>query len=141
MAYFTADKSSIYLQTTDQLDLGSMNAKFDRQLDNDVVIKDSFYNSIGIWQCSWYYDSTVKGYDFGDMVWLNTEEPDSFIQTHAEVIKQYTDNRAEILHKLPDFNKNDESVSTTGFMSLKECYAEVFLNDDIPSESIYRYIF
>jgi len=105
-----SELSNLFLGPNDTLNQESMNPKFLALKQNDVVINDLFSNTIGVWECSWYYDSSVKGYSIGDAVWLNTEDPDDFVKSHASLIKHYTDFNSQILNKLPDFDGNDSSV-------------------------------
>ena len=110
MALVFNNLSSILLNEEDALNQESINKKIDALVSNDRLIYDSFGNSIGRWHCYWYYDSNIKGYSKGDLVWLNVEDPYTFIRNHYAVIKNYTDLRAEVQRKLPEFTLTDDEV-------------------------------
>ena len=107
---FTSSLSSIFMDSTDSLGSEILNKKFRFLLDNDLIINESFANGIGIWQCTWYYDSSLRGYSIGDAVWLNTEDPLDFVKSHAATIKNYTDLNSSIINKLPDFDENNSEI-------------------------------
>lgn len=110
MALNFSNTSEVLLGEQDKLDYEPINSKLKLLCSYDQAISRSFVNSIGIWHCSWYYDSTISGYAKGDVVWLNTEDPFAFVRSHHATIKQYTDLKAEILTKLPEYDSNDDSV-------------------------------
>ena len=106
----TTELSTIFLTANDPLNQDPMNRRFQLLLANDIVINELFANSVGIWECSWYADSSIKGYSIGDAVWLNTEDPDKFVELRAGAIKRYTDLNSQILNKLPNFDSKDETI-------------------------------
>jgi hypothetical protein len=106
----TTELSTIFLTVNDSLNQDTMNPKFQMLRENDIVINELFSNSVGIWECSWYADSSIKGYSIGDAVWLNTEDPDKFVELRADAIKRYTDLNSQILNKLPEFDSKDDAI-------------------------------
>ena len=105
-----SDLSSIFVDKNSPLGVNELNKRFEFLIKNDVEISKLFSTPIGIWQCSWYYDSNVKGYSIGDMVWLNTEDPIEFVKSKSGLIKDYTDYNSSILVKLPEFNSSDDGI-------------------------------
>lgn len=110
MALVFNNTSEVLLGEHDKLDYQPINNKLNLLCEYDKAISRSFVNSIGIWHCSWYYDSTVSGYSEGDMVWLNTEDPYEFVNSHYRIIKDYTDLKSEILTKLPEYDDKNEAI-------------------------------
>ena len=110
MALSFNNTSEVLLKEYDKLDHQPINSKLAILCEYDKAISRSFINSIGIWHCSWYYDSTVSGYSEGDVVWLNTEDPYKFVATHSKIIKDYTDLKSEILIKLPEYDSKDDAI-------------------------------
>lgn len=133
---FTSALSSIFMDSTDSLGSEILNKKFRILLDNDLVINESFANGIGIWQCSWYYDSGMRGYSIGDTVWLNTEEPTAFVKSHAATIKKYTDLNSSVLNKLPEFDENDLDV-VSKYLNALSGYRDPLLGKDIVLPPIF----
>lgn len=136
MALVFNNLSSILLSEKDGLNHDSINSKIDKLVFNDRLIYDSFGNTIGRWHCYWYYDSNVKGYSKGDLVWLNVEDPYAFVRNYYEVIKTYTDLKAEIQKKLPDFDLLNEDV-VLKYLNALSGYADLKSPNAKPLEPIF----
>ena len=134
---YVSELSSIFLGLDDSIGSAETSKKFQSLLQNDRMINTLFVNSIGIWQCNWYYDSSVKGYSIGDAVWLNTEEPETFVQTHHTLIKQYTDLNSQILNKLPEWNARNNSVISS-YLAAMSGYTDENLGKDVVLPPIYE---
>lgn len=138
MAYNLAitELSDIFMSANDPLDQDPMNRRFEALRQNDIRINDLFSNSIGIWECSWYYDSSVRGYAIGDAVWLNTEDPDEFVKSRAVLIKHYTDFNSQILNKLPDFDPKDDAI-VKQYKAAMSGYTDANLGKDVVLPPIF----
>lgn len=138
MAYnlATTELSSLFIGLDSPLDKDIINKKFRTLLGNDRVINELFSNSIGIWECTWYYDSSIKGYNIGDAVWLNTEDADDFIKTHYEAIKHYTDLNSQILNKLPEFDLRDANI-VNQYKAAMSGYTDINLGKDVVLPPIF----
>lgn len=138
MAYNLAitELSDIFMSSNDPLDQDPMNRRFDVLRKNDILINNLFSNSIGIWECSWYYDSSIKGYSIGDAVWINTEDPDEFVKSRAVLIKHYTDFNSQILNKLPDFDPKDDTI-VNQYKDAMSGYTDVNLGKNVVLPPIF----
>ena len=110
MANLVTETSSLFMLSSDALGSELLSKKFRTLLRNDKIINEAFFNDIGIWKCTWYYDSSVKGYNIGDAVWYNTENVNDFVIAFHDTIKNYTDLNSMILKKLPEWSSTDNSV-------------------------------
>lgn len=133
---YVSDLSTILLMPEDLIGSSETSRKFQGLLLNDKAINTLFSNSIGIWQCSWYYDSAVRGYSIGDAVWLNTEDPKTFVQNHARLIKDYTDLNSQILNKLPEWDSKNENV-ISAYLNAMSGYTDAELGRDIVLPPIF----
>lgn len=138
MAYnlATTELSTIFMSVDDPLGSETLSKKFRILLENDKIINQLFSNSIGIWQCSWYYDSSVRGYNLGDAVWINTEDINTFVKSRAEIIKTYTDLNSQVLTKLPDFDEKDDDV-VEKYKNAMSGYTDVNLGKDVVLPPIF----
>lgn len=58
-------------------------------IENDVENLPSQSSVPGIWEKTWLNDSTRHGYRKGQAVWINTEDPDEFIQARSQQFYDY----------------------------------------------------
>ena len=138
MAYnlATTELSTIFLTADDPLSQEPMNKKFRLLLENDKIINQLFSNAIGIWECFWYYDSSIKGYSIGDAVWLNTEDPNEFVKLHADAIRQYTRLNSQILDKLPEFDSRDDAI-VNQYKAAMSGYTDISLGQGVKLPPIF----
>lgn len=136
MALKPQPNSFVFISTSDGLDHDTLNKAFQRLIKVDKQISESFINSIGIWHSRWYYNSSIIGYAEGDMVWLNTEDPLRFVKTHHKIIKEFTDLRAEVLVKLPEWDESDDSVIEK-YLNAMSGYVESNSSNAVPLEPIF----
>ena len=127
----TTELSSIFIGSSEALGKDSLNEKFKLLKRNDINLNQLFSNLIGIWQCYWYYDSSINGYSIGDVVWLNTEDKNEFVKSHATTIKKYTDLNSQILNKLPEFDEFDDDIITQYANAMSG-----YTNDDLGSNVV-----
>ena len=132
-----SDLSSIFIDKNTPLGVNELNKKFEFLIKNDVEISKLFSAPIGIWQCSWYYDSNIKGYSLGDAVWLNTEDPVEFVKSKAGLIKDYTDLNSSVLTKLPEFDAGDDSVIAQ-YYSAMTGYIDPSIGKDVVLPPIFE---
>lgn len=137
MALKPQPNSLVFIKTSDGLDHETLNKAFHHLLRIDKQISEAFVNTIGVWHCKWYYNSNVVGYSAGDIVWLNTEDPLAFVKSHNKIIKQFTDLKAEIMVKLPDFDASDDSI-VAKYLNAMSGYVESRSANSIPLEPIFE---
>ena len=137
MALKPQSNSAVFINTSDGLDHDTLNKAFGDLIETDIQISRSFVNTIGVWHSRWYYNSNLVGYSEGDIVWLNTEEPLHFVKTHNKIIKQFTDFKAEIMTKLPEWDESDDSV-VTQYLNAMSGYVESRSANAVPLEPIFE---
>ena len=103
--------SDFYLLSSDDLNMdGKLQTIFHYLLDNDLQIKHEFENVIGLWECKWYNNDSIPGYNKGDFFWLNTQNVSQFIANYALRIKKYADEHIGSNIKLEEFSASDPSI-------------------------------
>lgn len=137
MALKPQSNSFVFIDTSNGLDHDTLNKAFSNLINTDIQISRSFVDTIGIWHSRWYYNSSFVGYSEGDMVWLNTEEPLNFIKRHHKTIKQFTDLKAEVMTKLPEWNETDDSV-VAQYWNAMSGYVESRSANSVPLEPIFE---
>jgi len=137
MALNPKTNSAVFIDVSEGLDHETLNKAFANLISTDIQISRSFVNTIGVWHSRWYYNSNIVGYSEGDIVWLNTEEPLHFLKTHNKIIKQFTDLKAEILTKLPDWEEADDSI-VDQYMNAMTGYVENKSVNSVPLEPIFE---
>lgn len=79
-------------------------------LSNDLEIYGNFELIPRVWECRWYNNSAIKGYDKGAYCWMNTEDMIKFLKNNSKKIKEYTDANPLVEKKLPEWKTNDDEV-------------------------------
>jgi len=83
------DNSDIFINRDENVTDVRLNKSFYRLIENDQNLSPSKQSEPQIWECRWYSDQNVRGYDKGYAVWLNTEEEKEFLDNKADDIYKY----------------------------------------------------
>ena len=62
---------------------------YHKLIENDESLINTLQNNPGVWECKWYNDDKIPGYQKGAAVWINTEDIDQFINTRYDDIEHY----------------------------------------------------
>ena len=88
-----------------KITLNALNAAFKKLIENDNSLIPE--NSIipKIWECKWFNNPDVNGYNKGDAVWINTEQLDAFTSAKYQVIINYLLQNSVYRHKVEHFQQ------------------------------------
>lgn len=62
---------------------------YHKLIENDESLINTLQNKPGVWECKWYNDDKIPGYQKGAAVWINTEDIDQFINARYDDIEHY----------------------------------------------------
>lgn len=107
--------------------------------DNGLVLNNRI--SPGLWEASWLNDSTIKGYDKGSAVWLNTDTIDNIVVSREADIYRYASHFIGLRKRLDEMRNTDRSAyyqlmkrfvnGETEYSSQKLYFIGNNLNDDV----------
>lgn len=83
------DFSEIGLSVVKNLNTRTLNASLKKLAENDLAILPANNYIPKIWENRWYNDSTVTGYQRGDIVWKWMMNEQAFITNYCELIRKY----------------------------------------------------
>lgn len=69
------NNSDIFIGRDENITDVRLNQSFNKMLENDLALSPNNSIEPKIWECRWYSDENVRGYDKGYAVWINTEDP------------------------------------------------------------------
>lgn len=92
-----------YIRKTD------INDKFKKLIENDILLDPSSNIKPQIWECKWFNNNNISGYNKGDAVWINTESEINFIKKHISDIYNYALNNQYLKQKIKTYTTDDES--------------------------------
>jgi hypothetical protein len=73
-----------------QVSLNGINQFSRKLIENDKSMDSGRDQQLPIiWECLWYNDDNIVGYPVGTKVWLNTEDPQEFLNNNRETIEEY----------------------------------------------------
>lgn len=83
-----------------KITLNALNSAFKKLIENDNSLIPE--NSIipKIWECKWFNNANIVGYNKGDAVWINTEPLDSFTEARYQTIINYLLQNSVYRHKV-----------------------------------------
>lgn len=133
MALVYRNINDIELNSAEDVKTTSLNNIFNKLLDNDKSMLIQNLISPSIWECKWYSDQTIEGYQTGEAVWINTESLDNLVKAKEQDIIDYGSTKDARLAK------KFEELSGSGYTSerLKLC-KDIVMNN---YNSSYGYLY
>ena len=107
------DISSVTIQPYEKMNLTKMSNIFSKMIENDLHFIPTHNSVPGIWKCRWYNDqslSTTSQYSAGDVVWMNTEDPQQFVKNFANDILDCIRNNVELNSRYIDISSDQNAV-------------------------------
>lgn len=86
----------------------NLNSIFNKLLKNDTHLFPGNTKYPSIWECKWFNNPSVQGYNTGDCFWYNTENPRTFIDTVANDIYNYAVRNPYLKNIIIPWNRYDE---------------------------------
>ena len=102
-----SDLNDIAIQPSQTLNITSINAALAKLASNDLKLANPNGFAPTIWECKWYNDDNVKGYDNGAAVWLNTENPYNFIEFYSNKIYNYAKNNPYLKNVIEPYSPSN----------------------------------
>lgn len=87
-----------------------INKSVKKLIENDNALSPYNQEKPRIWECLWYNDPSVNGYPVGYAVWLNTEEPDTFLRQKKEEIYQYAKNNKYLSYLISSYVDSSKPI-------------------------------
>ena len=71
----------------DYVSLNNFNDSLAKLVENDEDLILNMKNRPDVWECKWYNDQQIPGYQIGAAVWIGTEDPEQFVKSRFDEIE------------------------------------------------------
>lgn len=98
LAYGIDQILSVQIQTgrNGGVNVANFNAVVEKLVENDRHLMPDTQSGPRVFERAWFNDPSVPGYDPGDAVWLNTEDPTDFVNAKTGDIRRYIGGNARL---------------------------------------------
>lgn len=97
----------IIIKDTETVSSSKINSIFKKLLENDLNLCPDTAIFPTIWECKWYNNSNIPGYNEGDLFWYNVEDPKVFIDKNHKKIYNYAKNNSQLDTIIKPYNPYD----------------------------------
>lgn len=97
----------IVIKDTETVSASKINSIFKKLLENDLNLCPDTAIFPTIWECKWYNNSNIAGYNEGDLFWYNVEDPKTFIDKNHKKIYNYAKNNMYLDTIIKPYNPYD----------------------------------
>lgn len=110
MALIYSELSDIILHEDENMTDVRLNSSFNKLLENDRCLLQDGGNVPNLWECKWYNNESVPGYNIGDAVWINTQSIDDIVISKSEAIYKYALNNPYLADVIKPFDYSKETI-------------------------------
>ena len=115
----------IGLSVVKNLNSRILNISLSSLAENDTAILPPNDYIPKMWECKWYNNETIAGYQKGDIVWKWTMTSSEFLQNYSELIKKYAADNARLCGYFKDgLNWDDNPVEAQKYHNVISGYRE-----------------
>lgn len=92
------------------ISLSKINNIFQKLLENDKSLCPDTGAFPNIWECKWYNNSYINGYNKGDTFWYNTENMETFLDKYHQKVYSYAIGNSFLKSIIKPYDKYNSSI-------------------------------